>query len=62
MVSGHWQPTDAAQHITFKELKIVKLAIECLAASLQSKRVALFSDSATTVHILNNLYTKSTRL
>jgi hypothetical protein len=33
--------------------------LEALGASLRHRRVALFSDSASSVHILQKLYTKS---
>ncbi len=62
VISGVFDAVDASQHITFKELKAVKIALEGLAPYLRNKSVALFSDSAATVSILKKLYTRSTRL
>lgn len=60
--SGAFALSDAAQHITFKELKAIALALEVLGPLLTVKSIAIFSDSSTAVHILRKLYTKSPRL
>lgn len=52
VVSGLWSANDATKHITFKELKVVQIALEAIGAHLKHKTVALFSDSASTVSIL----------
>ena len=52
IVSGLWSRTEATKHITFKELKVVQIALEAIGAILKNKTVALFSDSASTVSIL----------
>ena len=52
LVSGVFDAVDAHKHITFKELKAVKIALEGLAPFLRNKTVALFSDSSSTVSIL----------
>ena len=57
-----WAPHDAAKHITFKELKVVQVALEAIGATLRHKKVALFSDSASSVAILKGLYTRSVSL
>lgn len=62
VVSGLWNKADAARHITFKELKVVQIALEALGPMLRHRRVALFSDSSSTVSILQRLYTKSVAL
>lgn len=60
--SGAFSPEDAQRHITFKELKAVALALEVLGPLLTVKSLAVFSDSSTTVAILQKLYTKSPKL
>lgn len=62
LVSGLWNRADASRHITFKELKVVQIALEALGPMLRHRRVALFSDSSSTVSILQRLYTKSVAL
>jgi hypothetical protein len=52
IVSGLWSTNEATKHITFKELKVVQIALEAIGAHLKNKTVALFSDSASTVSIL----------
>ena len=59
---GTFTPSDASQHITFKELKAVALALDVLGPVLTVKSLAVFSDSSTTVAIMRKLYTKSPRL
>jgi hypothetical protein len=51
-ISGLWALPEAHKHITFKELKVVQIALEAIGASLRNKTVALFSDSMSTVSIL----------
>ena len=41
---------------------MVQIALEAVGASLRHKTVALFSDSSTTVSVLQKLYTRSTSL
>ena len=62
VISGLWSTNEATRHITFKELKVVQIALEAIGAHLKNKTVALFSDSASTVAILQKLYTKSVSL
>ena len=62
VVSGLWSANDATKHVTFNELKVVQIALEAIGAHLKNKTVALFSDSSSTVSILQKLYTKSTSL
>jgi hypothetical protein len=57
-----WPVDDAARHITFKELKVVQIALEALGPTLKQRFISLFSDSTTTVAILQKLYTKSVSL
>ena len=52
VVSGLWSANEATKHITFKELKVVQIALEAIGAHLKNKTVALFSDSSSTVAIL----------
>jgi hypothetical protein len=47
--SGAFSPADAAQHITFKELKAIALALEIMGPLLTVKNIAIFSDSSTAV-------------
>jgi ribonuclease HI len=60
--SGAFSPADAAQHITYKELKAIALALEILGPLLTVKNLAIFSDSSTAVQVLRKLYTKSPKL
>ena len=60
--SGAFSHADAVQHSTFKELKAVECALQVLGPLITVKSLALFSDSSTTVAILQKLYTKSPRL
>lgn len=62
VLSGLWPLEQAQKHITFKELKVVQIALEALGPTLKERSVALFSDSSTTVSILQKLYTKSVSL
>ena len=62
LVSGAWDPFDAHTHITYKELKAIRLALELLSHKLASKHLVVFSDSATIVAILQKYYTKSVKL
>ncbi len=62
MTSAAFSRADAAQHITFKELKAVECALQVLGPLITVKSLAVFSDSSTTVAILQKLYTKSPRL
>ena len=59
LLTGYWDATVASQHITFKELKVVEMALTALGPVLATKSIALFSDSSTTVSVLKRLYTKS---
>jgi hypothetical protein len=52
VLSGLWPLDQASKHITFKELKVVQLALEALGPTLKERHVSLFSDSATTVSVL----------
>ena len=57
-MTGSWDPVTATQHINFKKLKVVKLALEMLGPIVASKSTALFLDSVTTVSVLKGLYIK----
>jgi hypothetical protein len=52
VLSGLWPLEQAQKHITFKELKVVQLALEALGPTLKYRYVSLFSDSSTTVTVL----------
>jgi hypothetical protein len=62
VLSGLWPLDQASKHITFKELKVVQIALEALGPTLKERHVSLFSDSSTTVSVLQKLYTKSVSL
>lgn len=62
LVSGLWPIETANQHITFKELKVIQVALEALGPALKQRNVTLFSDSASTVFVMQKLYTKSVSL
>lgn len=59
---GFWQPRDRQQHITFKELKAVRLAVECFLPALRGRRVLLHEDNQAVVHILTTLTSRSPAL
>lgn len=52
LLAGLWPADEAAKHITFKELKVVQIALEALGPTLKQRHIALFSDSSTTVAVL----------
>ena len=62
VLSGLWALDQASKHITFKEMKVVQIALEALGPTLKERHVSLFSDSSTTVSVLQKLYTKSVSL
>ena len=50
------------QHITFKELKAVRMAVECFLQELRGRRVLLHEDNQAVVHILTSLTSRSPAL
>lgn len=59
---GFWVSKDRDQHITFKELKAVRMAVECFLQELQGRRVLLHEDNQAVVHILTSLTSRSPAL
>lgn len=60
--AGFWSEWDFRQHITFKELKAVRLYCRLFARQLAGRRVLLHCDNQAVVAILTNLVSKSALL
>ena len=60
--AGFWDAADFRQHITFKELKAVRLWVRIFAPQLAGRRVLLHCDNQAVVAILTNLVSKSALL
>jgi hypothetical protein len=56
---GFWSATDHARHITWKELKAVRLAVSSLLPFLRGRRVLLHKDNQTVCAIFRNNTSRS---
>jgi len=56
---GFWSPAEAELHITFRELRAVKLFVQHYLESLRGRRLLLYEDNQAVVAILTNLTTRS---
>ena len=56
---GFWSPEVADLHITYRELRAVRLFIEHYVESLRGRRLLLYEDNQAVVAILTNLTTRS---
>jgi hypothetical protein len=56
---GFWSMTDQQQHITWKELKAVRLAILSFIPLLRGRKVLLHEDNQAVVAVLNHLTSRS---
>jgi len=59
---GFWYDTDRASHITFKELKAVRLAIESFLPDLMGRSVLLHEDNQAVVSVLTHYTTRSPQM
>ena len=59
---GFWPRPDLDQHITWKELKAVRLAVEAFLPQLRGRRVLLHEDNTAVVQILTHLTSRSADL
>eukprot|EP00873_Tetraselmis_striata_P044281 jgi/Tetstr1/464545/TSEL_009302.t1 len=59
---GFWYDDDRNAHITMKELKAVRLAIESFLSMLQNRHIRLHEDNQAVVGVLTNLTSRSPRL
>ena len=60
--AGFWQPWEAAIHITWRELRAVRLAVEFWCEQLRGHSVLLHEDNAAVVAILTTLTSRSALL
>ena len=56
---GFWYDTDRQQHITFKELKAVRYAVETFLPQLRHRSVLLHEDNQAVVAVLTHLTSRS---
>ena len=56
---GFWAAPDLDQHITFKELKAVRCAIESFLPELKGRRLLLHEDNQSVIGVLTHLTSKS---
>jgi hypothetical protein len=56
---GFWSGSDKQQHITFKELKAVRRAIESFLPELTGRRLLLHEDNQSVVGVLTHLTSRS---
>jgi hypothetical protein len=56
---GFWSGKDREQHITFKELKAVRCAIESFLPELKGRRLLLHEDNQSVVGVLTHLTSRS---
>ena len=56
---GFWYGPDRDEHITWKELKAVRLAVESFLPHLRGRRVLLHEDNQSVVAVLSNLTSRS---
>lgn len=59
---GYWDPKCILQHSNWKELNGINLLLKHSAASLQGKKLDLFSDNMASVAICNRGYSRSPKL
>lgn len=59
---GFWYDTDRASHITFKELKAVRLAIESFLPYVAGRAVLLHEDNQAVVAVLTHFTTRSPQM
>jgi len=59
---GFWYDLDRASHITFKELKAVRLAIESFLPDLMGRSVLLHEDNQAVVSVLTHYTTRSPQM
>ncbi len=56
---GFWGMPDLNEHITFKELKAVRCAIQAFLPELRGKRLLLHEDNQSVIGVLTHLTSKS---
>ena len=56
---GFWQQDDKPQHITYKELKAVRLSLESFLPMIAGKTILLHEDNQAVLHILTHLTSRS---
>jgi hypothetical protein len=56
---GFWGPEDEQQHIAWKELKAVRLAVLSLLPHLASRNILLHEDNQAVYHVLAGLPSRS---
>jgi hypothetical protein len=59
---GLWSKSDASEHISFLELKCVRLVLQKIAKDLCGQRVLLFTDNQTVMYIIQNWYSRNRKL
>lgn len=59
---GFWYESDKLNHITFKELKAVRYAVESFLPQLQGRHVRLHEDNQAVVSVLTHLTTRSSKM
>lgn len=59
---GFWHGSDTTEHITWKELKAVRMAVECFLPHLQNRLVLLHEDNQAVVGVLTGLTSRSPAL
>lgn len=59
---GFWPRPDLGRHITWKELKAVRLAVESFLPQVRGRRVLLHEDNTAVVQILTHLTSRSPEL
>ena len=59
---GFWSPAEAQMHITWRELRAVRLLAEWYAEVLRHRRVLLWEDNTAVVHIITNMVSRSPEL
>ena len=56
---GFWTNPDLGEHITFKELKAVRCAIQSFLPKLKGRRILLHEDNQSVIGVLTHLTSKS---
>jgi hypothetical protein len=59
---GFWGMPDLDEHITFKELKVVRYAMQTFLPKLKGKRLLLHEDNQSVIGVLTHLTSKSPTL
>ncbi len=59
---GFWEPQDRDEHVTFKELKAVRRAIQSFLPELKGRRILLHEDNQSVIGVLTNLTSKSPKM